>query len=111
MNVVASKTPLFEFATSSKDGEPNVVAITFAKVLSDDKMLVMDNFLDKTNESKSKPRIAISCWATDPKTKTTRAYQFQGDTRFETSGMIFEEACEWVKSVKLQVQQIEAVIG
>ncbi len=86
--------------SSSSDGEPDVDAITFAKVLSDDEMLVMDNFLDKTKANlKANPRIAISCWVTDPQTKTTRAYQFQGDPRFETSGMIFEEGCEWVKSV------------
>ncbi len=56
------------------------------------------------------PRIAISCWVTDPQTKTTRAYQFKGDVRFETSGIIFEEGCQWVKSMKPQVQPKAAVI-
>ena len=111
MKDVASRTRIFAVATSSLDGEPNVVAITFVKVLSEDELLVMDNFMDKTKANLTvNPRIAISCWITDPETKTTQAYQFKGDARFETSGKFFEEGCQWVKSLKPQVQPKAAVI-
>ena len=80
MKDVVSKTRIFSIATASPDGEPNVVPITFAKLISDDEFLVMDNFMEKTEANlKANPRIAISCWDVNPQTKVTRAYQFKGD--------------------------------
>ena len=111
MKDVASKARIFAVATSSLNGEPNVVAITFAKVVSDDEFLVMDNFMEKTEANlKANPRVAISCWDLNPQTKINRGYQFKGDARFETSGKVFEEGCQWVKSLKPQVQPKAAII-
>ena len=111
MKDVASKARIFAVATSSLNGEPNVVAITFAKVVSDDEFLVMDNFMEKTEANlKANPRLAISCWDLNPQTKINRGYQFKGDARFETSGRVFEEGCQWVKSLKPQVQPKAAII-
>ena len=111
MKDVASKARIFAVATASLDGEPNVVAITFAKVLSDDEFLLMDNFMEKTETNlKANPRVAISCWDLNPETKVNRGYQFKGDARFEYSGKIFEEGCQWVKSLRPQVQPKAAII-
>jgi predicted pyridoxine 5'-phosphate oxidase superfamily flavin-nucleotide-binding protein len=111
MKDVVSKARIFAIATSSLDSEPNVVAITFAKVLSDDEFLLMDNFMEKTEANlKANPRVAISCWDLNPQTMVNRGYQFKGDTRFEYSGMVFEEGCQWVKSLKPQIQSKAVII-
>jgi predicted pyridoxine 5'-phosphate oxidase superfamily flavin-nucleotide-binding protein len=111
MKDVASKARIFAVATSSLDGEPNVVAITFAKVLSDDEFLLMDNFMEKTEANlKANPRVAISCWDLNPQTKVNRGYQFKGDASFEYSGKVFEEGCQWVKSLKPQIQSKAVII-
>jgi predicted pyridoxine 5'-phosphate oxidase superfamily flavin-nucleotide-binding protein len=110
MKEVVSKTRLFAIGTSSLAGEPNVVVIAFAKLISDDVFLLMDNFMEKTEANlQTNPRIAISCWDVNPETKVSRAYQFKGDARFEYSGKLFDEGCQWVKSRKPEIQPKAAV--
>ena len=100
MKEVAAKARLFAVATATKNGEPNVVPIAFAKVLSDDEILLMDNFMKKTEENlKANPRVAVSVWDVNWETMVAKGYQFKGDARFEYSGKIFDEGCEWVKSM------------
>ena len=85
MKEVVAKTRLFTVATSSITGEPNVIVVAFAKLISEDEFLVMDNFMEKTEANlKANPRIAISCWDVNPETKATRAYQFKGDADLNT---------------------------
>ena len=111
MKDVASKVRMFAISTSSLDGEPNVVPITFAKIISDDEWLLMDNFMEKTEANlKANPRVAISCWDVNWQTMEARGYQFKGDARFETSGKIFEEGCQWVKALLPKVQSKAAII-
>jgi predicted pyridoxine 5'-phosphate oxidase superfamily flavin-nucleotide-binding protein len=111
MKDVAAKTRMFAIATSSPDGVPNVVPITFARIISDDEWLLMDNFMEKTEANlKANPRVAISCWDVNWQTMEARGYQFKGEARFETSGKLFEEGCEWVKKLLPNVQSKAAVI-
>jgi len=111
MKDVAAKTGIFAVATSSKNGEPNVVSITFVKILSDDEILVMDNFMQKTEANlKENPRISVACWYIDPETHAAHAYQFKGDARIETSGPIFEEGRQWVKAAMPVIDSKAAVI-
>ena len=111
MKDVISKTRIFSVATASPDNEPNVVPITFAKLISDDEFLVMDNFMEKTEANlKANPRMAISCWDINPQTKVARAYQFKGCARFEDAGEIFDKGYQWVKSLMPQINPKAAVI-
>ncbi len=111
MKDAAAKTQIFAVSTASKAGEPNVVAITFVKILSDDEILVMDNFMQKSEANlKENPRIAISCWYIDPQTHAAHAYQFKGNARIEDSGKIFEEGRQWVKSAMPVINSKAAVI-
>lgn len=111
MKDVVSQARMFAIGTSSLDGVPNVVPITFAKLISDDEFLLMDNFMDKTEANlKANPRVAISCWEVNWQTMAARGYQFKGDVRFESSGKIYEEGCQWVKSLLPQVQSKAAII-
>jgi uncharacterized protein len=111
MKDVVSRARMFAIATSSLDRVPNVVPITFAKLISDDEFLLMDNFMEKTEANlKAKACVAISCWEVNWQTMAARGYQFKGDVRFETSGKIFDEGCHWVKALLPQVQPKEAII-
>jgi predicted pyridoxine 5'-phosphate oxidase superfamily flavin-nucleotide-binding protein len=111
MKDVATKARVFAIATSSLEGKPNVVPITFANVISDDEFLLMDNFMEKTEANlKANPRVAISCWDVNWQTMAARGYQFKGDARFEYSGKRFEEGCQWVKTLLPQVQSKAAII-
>ena len=111
MKAVISKARIFSIATSSQDGTPNVVPITFAKIISDTEFLLMDNFMEKTEANlKANPKVAISCWDVNWQTMEARGYQFKGEAKFEYSGKIFNEGCQWVKSILPPIQPKAAII-
>ena len=111
MKDVISKVRIFSIATSAPDGTPNVVPVTFAKLISDTEFLLMDNFMEKTEANlKANPKVAISCWDVNWQTMEARGYQFKGDVKFEYSGKIFDEGCQWVKSKMPKIQPKAAII-
>ena len=94
-NIVGTAVRPFIFATASKDGKPNGVPIGFVKLLSDDELMLVDNFMQKTHQNViENPVAAVTCWSTD----AHYGYQFKGEARYETSGEVFDDAMEWVKS-------------
>lgn len=106
MNEVADAAKVAVLATATKDGKPNAVPISFAKVISDDEILLMDNFMLKTRQNiVENPVAAVSLWA-DGK----GGYQFKGEVIVETSGKNFEEGSKWVKSVAPGLNPRAAVI-
>lgn len=107
MKEIAGKMQVWAVATAGKDGMPNVVPIAFAKVLSDDEILLVDNFLEKTKANiKADPKVAISVWDLEHLT----GYQFKGTARIETSGTLFDEGVKMVESVMPQLKTRSAVI-
>jgi len=105
MKEVAEKAKCFAVATANKDGKPNVVPILFAKVLSDDELLLMDSFMQKTRQNvEENPVVAISVWA------DSKGYQFKGKARIEASGKTFDEGTQWVKSKNPKLSPKAAVI-
>jgi len=104
---VIGKTKGFAVATTTKEGEPNVVPIAFGKVLSEEEVLLMDVFMKKTEENiKANPRVAISVWDMD----TFTGYQLKGSARIETSGSVFDEGVDMVKSMMPQLSPKAAVV-
>ncbi len=104
---VVGKSKGLAVATATKEGEPNVVPIAFGKVLSEDEVLLMDNFMKKTEENmKANPRVAISVWDMD----TLKGYQLKGSARIETSGSVFDDGVNMVKSMMPQLSPKAAVI-
>ena len=94
-------------ATATKDGKPNVVAIAFTKVISENEILLMDNYMNKTRANiEDNPVVAISVWDLEDR----MGYQFKGKARIETTGIIFEEGTQWVKSKRPQVNPKAAII-
>ena len=93
--VVATSVRPFIFATASKNGKPNGVPIGFAKMLSDDEFMLVDNFMQKTRQNIiENPIAAVTCWSSD----VHYGYQFKGKAHIETSGEVFDSAVEWVKN-------------
>jgi len=107
MKQLAEKARVFTIGTATKNGEPNVIPMTFAKVLSDDEVLLMNNFMNKTIENiAANPRVAISVW----KQGDSEGYQFKGSARIETSGKVFDDGVNWVRTASPTLNPKAAVI-
>ena len=107
MKKVATKTKGFALATATKDGSPHVIPVGFGKVLSDDELLLVDLFMQKTPENiKENPRVAVSIWDWEE----LKGYEFKGIARIETSGRVFDESVKMVKSTYPQFDAKAAVI-
>ncbi|RLF21550.1 MAG: pyridoxamine 5'-phosphate oxidase [Thermoprotei archaeon] len=95
------------FSTASKDGKPNAVPIIFVKVLSDEEILIADNFFNKTRRNlEVNPQASLTFW--NPETR--EGYQVKGKVEIYTSGPIFEKAIEVVKAVKPNLQTKAGVL-
>lgn len=76
-------------ATYGKHGI-NVVPVSTIRIV-DDKILLMNYFLDKTLENIiENPHIALSCW------KGLKGYQIKGVVTYVADGTVFDEARVWV---------------
>ncbi len=103
--IARTRTPVV--ATASKDGKPNVVPITFTRVIADDEILLMDNYMNKTRANiEENPVVAITVWDVEQRL----GYQFKGKAKIETSGSLFEEGRQWVKSKRPQTGSRAAII-
>lgn len=96
MKEVIAKARIFAVATASKSGEPNVVPVRWVRVFSDDEILIMDNYMNKTAANlKANSMVAISAFVMEPAVK---GFQFKGDARIETSGKIYDDGVAMVKA-------------
>lgn len=74
------ETNVLAFATSSKDGKPNVIAVASVKV-KDDKIIITDNYMDKSKKNLDENNnIAIVVW------KGSKGYQIKGTSEYFTEG-------------------------
>ena len=80
---------LWDLATCSKDGMPNVVPVTFKGILDDGTLTVGDVFLETTlrNLEENGGRIAISVYDASK----LEGYQIQGTAEHVTEGKIVDE--------------------
>jgi len=107
MREVAEKAGALAIATATTRGEPNVVPMSFARLLPDDRILLMDNFLSKTMENiRANPRVAVSVWQQGP----SEGYQFKGEARIETNGEVFEDGVKWVRGKSPTLNPRAAVV-
>lgn len=95
--VVEKQKPL-PIATADKSGKPNVVFVTMWKVLDDETILIVDNFLNKTKKNiEANPNMAIVAYDSESK----KSYQVKGTIKVETSGDRYKAAKEMADSKKL----------
>ena len=94
MKDTAEKTPAFIVATASKDGKPNGVPIANVKIISDDEVMLVDNFMQKSRKNIAEnPVVAVSYWSKEDR----YGYQLKGKARVEESGKLLDEARQWLK--------------
>lgn len=107
MQEMIAKVRTPSIATASRDGKPNVVPIAFTKVISEDEIMLMDNYMNKTRANiEDNPMVAISVWNLEEH----MGYQFKGKARIETTSALFEEGIQWVKSRRPQTNPRAAII-
>ena len=86
-----ARAPRIHFATSTKDGKPNVVPIGYVEVISDDEVLTVGTLMDKTrNNLEKNPQVAIAVEVMEE----FKAYQLKGKAKIFTEGKVFEIALE-----------------
>jgi len=79
------------FATVNEEGVPNAIYASCVSKFSDDKLVIADNYFNKTRaniESGSYGSILFM-------TNEGKAYQVKGSIDHETSGEIYEDMLDW----------------
>jgi predicted pyridoxine 5'-phosphate oxidase superfamily flavin-nucleotide-binding protein len=98
MKTLLEETDTWVLATADRDAIPNAVPIRFVKLMDDERLLLVDNFMKKTaNNIGINPVVAVSVW------KDKTGYQFKGKAKIETSGKNFEIG---VKMVKAKISEL-----
>ena len=89
MKDIAAKARPYILATAGKDGKPNGVPMGIMKIISDDEVMMLDNFLYKTRQNlEENPVAAVTYWSPEDR----YGYQLKGKVRIETSGELLDEA-------------------
>ena len=102
-SLTATKTVFL--ATSSKDRTPNVVPIGAFKLLSDETLLISDQFFKKTLQNiKENPKIAISWWG------EKGGYQLKGPVTLHTNDDVFTQDVAWMKELRPHLTPKSAII-
>jgi len=92
MRKLLNETAIWVLATSDRDALPNAVPIFFTLVLENGKLLLVDNFMNKTIDNiQQNPMVSVSVW------KDKEGYQFKGIAQLETSGTNFKLGKELAK--------------
>jgi len=95
MRDAAEDTPVFVMATADKNGKPNGVPMGCARIISDDEIMIADNFMHKTRKNiEENPIVAVSFWSH----KLHGGYQVKGKARIESDGKEYDKTIEWMKS-------------
>ncbi|MDD1693228.1 MAG: pyridoxamine 5'-phosphate oxidase family protein [Methanoregula sp.] len=88
MKEAFSKMKIFPVATSSKDGNPNVIPLGMVELHNDETIWITDNFMNKSMSNlRTNPKIAIYIWGPEIK----GCFQIKGVTSIKTSGPEYEE--------------------
>ncbi len=89
------KQLLVAFGTADKQRNPNVVPIFWKKILGDEAILLVDNFMKMSKKNLSEnSSVCISFW--DPETE--EAYKIKGEATYHTEGKIYEEGKKFIQS-------------
>ena len=93
MRGLLKETEIWVLATADRNGIPNAVPLGCVKLLDDDSLLLVDNFMKKTVDNIAvNPYVAVSVW------EDATGYQFKGNATIERSGEHFDAAVKMVKA-------------
>jgi len=88
------KSNICYFATSSKDGKPNVVPMGLVEPIDDSTIMIVDVRMNKTRHNLSE-NMQVALAVTD--STKLMAYQLKGKANVVTSGALFEAAVALAK--------------
>ena len=91
------QVPVMALSTVDKDGIPNVSVIASKKIISNDTIITIDTFHNKTLQNiKQNGNVAIAMW------KDAVGYQIKGKAIVHTQGLFFEKWKTWILKIKPQ---------
>ncbi len=77
-------------ATVDKNNNPHNVAVGYVQVLSDNQLLISDNYLQETLANiKNNPNVALAVWASNWKENCV-GFELKGKAQYFTSGKYLE---------------------
>lgn len=79
-------------ATVDSDGVPNIIYATCVNVFGDDRLVVADNYFDKTRRNLQGGAKVGAILFLD---KSGKAYQAKGTLEYHTSGDLFDHMKTW----------------
>lgn len=77
--------------TVDADSTPNVIYATCVALYQNEKIVVADNYFDKTRQNIERGSKASLLF----RTKGGKAYQLKGTIHYHTSGQVFDEMKRW----------------
>ncbi len=78
-------------ATVNSDGVPNIIYVACVSLYGDDRLVVADNYFDKTRQNIKSGSKGAALFITDD----NKAYQLKGTLEYHESGPIFEDMKKW----------------
>jgi len=98
----------FPVATASPEGKPNLIYVSFLRVLDDETLQIADNFFFKTRKNlDANPVIAVTFWGD----AIDDCYQVKGPVDVETEGPVYDDCVQWVQSANEDMEPKAAAIG
>ncbi len=102
----AVEKDLVFISTTSKKGIPNVVPIGFARPIDDDKILIADNYMNKSRKNlEENPWISLVT-----KDSTKCMYQFKGKVEIFETGTYFDTVTEWGQNAMTKLTPKAAIL-
>lgn len=84
------------FATANEQGEPNAVPIHYKKVLGEQQLMLVDNFMNKSKINLlANPRVSVSVW------QNSVGFQFKGKACYLNEGPLCDEAAALIPPGKM----------
>ena len=80
------------FTTADKHGKPNAIYATCVKKYGDDKIVIADNYFDKTRANILAGSIGTLLFIT----KDGKAFQVKGSIDYKKDGVIYEDMKQWL---------------
>ena len=78
------------FASISENGNPHCIAVAFTKVVSDNEILITNNFINETEKNISKnPNVALTVWNKEWKEKCM-GFELKGNASYFTEGKWYD---------------------
>ena len=78
-------------ATVDVAGRPNVIYVTCVSLCGDDRLVVADNYFDKTRKNIKAGSKGAALFMTNDK----KAYQLKGSMEYHNSGPVFDDMKRW----------------